>query len=592
VKSIRLSMVVYSLLLLAAVLGAVWYLVHTTICEALENKQQTHRELLQTQYEDRKREQIDKFDERLLFHARALANMAQSHIVVSRAYPLRFVSLGVLTAASHPAGHLAVPLWVGEQADDTLAAFLGMSVATEVHIDENLQILGESFYSQIELRRGRAWRSQAMGDRSLPSEREQFEQMSMFDWRFDDVEALGMRLRRVLLKAPVIRVRFQPPGFRIPPSRPPDGTRRDRMERTSSPSPRINEAIPFFIQSAADRSELDRALAELDTELQLRLQEADKQNRASLSRLSRQLVGISTLTFIVGGLGVFALVSLGLTPLRKLTDAVSQISETDFRLRYAGPNPPRELVPIVDRLTHSLALLQQAFDREKQATADISHELRTPLAGLMTTVEVALRKNRSSEEYRKTLVACLDICRQLNQLVERLLALSRLDSRTDQLKDETVDVGALADQCASLIRPLAEAHGLSLRVDKETPVQVRSDPDKLREVMVNLLHNAVEYNRPNGRIDLMVRTNEQRIQIEVRDTGIGIAPEHRERIFERFYRVDSSRHAVGTHAGLGLSIVRGCVEWLRGTISVESEVGRGSTFRVTIPSVMKTDNRR
>jgi signal transduction histidine kinase len=587
-------MVLYSLLLLATVLGAVWFLVHQTSRESLEQKQKTYRELLQTQYEDRKREQIDKFDERLLFHARALANMAQSHIVVSRAYPLRFVSLGLLSVALHPNGHAAIPLWVAEQTDDALAAFLGMSVATEVQIDESLQILGESFYSQIELRRGRAWRSRALGDRALPSERDQFEQMPMFDWRFDDVDWMGHKLRRVRLKVPVVRVRFQPPEFRIPSTRSADGPRRERVEKSSSspPPPRINEATPFFIQSAADRSELDRTLAELDAELEQRLEQADAESRESLSRLKRRLLGISLATFVLGGVGIFALVSFGLAPLRRLTEAVSRISETDFRLRYSGPKPPRELAPIVERLTQSLAMLERAFEREKQATADISHELRTPLAGLLTTIEVALRKTRTTEEYRETLLDCRDICRQLNQLVERLLTLTRLDSRADRLRREPVDLGALADQCAAVIRPLARAHGLTLEVEKATDRPVYSDPDKLREVMANLLHNAVEYNRPQGSIHLRVRTTDQAIQIEVEDTGVGIAPDHRERIFERFYRVDSSRNAAGTHAGLGLSIVRGCVELLHGTIRVESEVGKGSLFRVVIPTAPRTDHRQ
>lgn len=588
-KSIRLSMVIYSLLLLAAALGVVGLLVLETTSNALEQKQSTYRELLCTQYEDRKREQIEKFDERLLFHARALANMAQSHVVVSRAYPLRFVSLGLLTATVTPHGHIVSPLWVAEQTDDALAAFLGMSVATEVQIDENLQILGESFYSQIELRRGRAWRSRALGDRSLPSEREQFERMQMFDWKFEDIELFGLKLRRVLLKVPVVRVRFQPPEFRIP-ARPFDNTRRDRPERSAPPSPRINEATPFFIQSAVDRSELDRALIDLDAELKKQLEEADLENRASLARLSQRLFWISTLTFILAGIGAFGLISLGLSPLRRLTEAVSRISEADFRLHYRGPRPPRELVPIVERLTNTLAMLQRAFEREKQATADISHELRTPLAGLLTTIEVALRKSRSAEEYRETLSDCRDICRQLTQLVERLLTLTRLDSRADVVRREPVDLGELADQCTAVIRPLARAHGLDLQVRKETPVKVHSDPDKLREIIANLLHNAVEYNRPHGLIDLFVKTDDRGLLIQVRDTGVGIPPEFRERIFERFFRADPSRNSAGTHAGLGLSIVRGCVELLNGRIEVESEVGQGSTFRVFIPTKPKTDN--
>src|SRR5439155_22282400 len=112
---------------------------------------------------------------------------------------------------------------------------------------------------------------------------------------------------------------------------------------------------------------------------------------------------------------------------------------------------------------------------------------------------------------------------------------------------------------------------------------LETDPAKLREVLMNLLHNAVEYNRPGGTIDLTVRREGPSAVFEVRDTGIGMTAEVREKIFERFYRADASRQATGIHAGLGLAIVKEYVARLGGTIEVESEPGAGTTFRVTLP---------
>src|SRR5262249_39209702 len=163
-------------------------------------------------------------------------------------------------------------------------------------------------------------------------------------------------------------------------------------------------------------------------------------------------------------------------------------------------------------------------------------ELRTPLAALLTTIEVGLRKPRSGEEYRELLADCHATGQQMSQLVERLLALARLDAGVDTLRPREVDVSALADQCATLVRPLAEARGLSLRVQRNGPLPLKTDPDKLREILTNLLHNAIEYNRPNGSVELAVEQQNGRLQVEVRDTGIGIAPEARAHIFERFYR--------------------------------------------------------
>jgi two-component system, OmpR family, heavy metal sensor histidine kinase CusS len=110
-----------------------------------------------------------------------------------------------------------------------------------------------------------------------------------------------------------------------------------------------------------------------------------------------------------------------------------------------------------------------------------------------------------------------------------------------------------------------------------------TDPDKLREVLTNLLHNAVEYNKPNGKIDVTVERQNGTLKVDVRDTGIGIAPNALAHVFERFYRADESRHADGLHAGVGLSIVKGYVELMGGTINVESKEGEGTTFSVQLP---------
>jgi signal transduction histidine kinase len=253
-------------------------------------------------------------------------------------------------------------------------------------------------------------------------------------------------------------------------------------------------------------------------------------------------------------------------------------------LPFDEPRLPRELRPIVRRLTQTLELLKRTFAREKQAAADISHELRTPLAALLTTTEVALRKPRSAEEYRELLADCHATGQQMSQLIERLLALARLDAGVDTLQPREVDVSNLAQQCATLVRPLVAARGLTLRMERNGPVMLHTDPDKLREVLTNLLHNAIQYNRPEGSIELALERENGHILVEVRDTGIGIAPEARDHIFERFYRADPSRQSDGLHAGLGLAIVKGYVDLMGGKISVQSTEGQGTTFRLELPA--------
>ncbi|HTU92136.1 MAG TPA: HAMP domain-containing sensor histidine kinase, partial [Gemmataceae bacterium] len=182
---------------------------------------------------------------------------------------------------------------------------------------------------------------------------------------------------------------------------------------------------------------------------------------------------------------------------------------------------------------------------------------------------------------------------QMNQIVERLLTLARLDAGVDRLRLQPVDVAALAQQCADVIRPLAEARGLKLTVRKSSTVAngvngdsacaVKTDPDKLREIVSNLLHNAIQYNRPGGSVDLSVGRRNGTLEVEVQDTGIGIASAAREQIFERFYRADPSRGGDDLHAGLGLAIVKEYIDLMGGSIGVESTEGQGSTFRVLLP---------
>ena len=244
----------------------------------------------------------------------------------------------------------------------------------------------------------------------------------------------------------------------------------------------------------------------------------------------------------------------------------------------------RELAPIHARLTQTLTLLRRAFEREKQAVADISHELRTPIAALLATIDVSLRKPRTPEQYRTSLEECRVISRQLGQLVERIMTLASLDAGNDRTLVGPVDVADLIGGGAAVIRPLAAANGLTVSVRQDDDLALESDAGKLREVLMNLLHNAVEYNSPGGTIYLTARRAGDAAVFEVRDTGIGIPADVRDRIFERFYRADASRNAAGVHAGLGLAIVKEYVSRLNGTIEVESEPGAGTTFRVTLPA--------
>jgi len=345
------------------------------------------------------------------------------------------------------------------------------------------------------------------------------------------------------------------------------------------------DSLPrLYIQCARPQATIDTVIARFAADRDQELAQLATEISEARYSVRVRVAGIGLLAFLAVAIGGPVLVSRGLRPVGKLSEAVSLVSEKDFKLNHDGKDLAVELIPIHARLTQTLDLLRRAFSREKQAVADISHELRTPIAALMATIDVALRKPRTSEQYRATLEECRAISKQLGQLVERIMTLASLDSGNDHTQNSFTDVTEVATGCVAVIRPLAAANSITVELLTDEALELETDAGKLREVLMNLLHNAVEYNKPGGTIELRVKRLPNTIVLEVRDTGIGMTDEVKDKIFERFYRADASRHSTGVHAGLGLAIVREYVSRLEATISVESEPGRGSLFRVTLPA--------
>ncbi len=446
------------------------------------------------------------------------------------------------------------------------------------------------YYIQINSVLGASYRSASLGDNVFPVPHDAFspahnaeptdasavERIDQPLWSFSEFDLSGgERVRLVTYKG------FVPNA----PSPQPKGSGPHRGEDHAPwMGPEFQPLHTMYIQCAASTKDRDLALAGHDRDHAAALAALPAETDASLAELRNRLLLTGAVLFLAAVAGCYALVRLGLAPLRRLSDAVSRVSAKDFRLQVDQRQMPGELKPIVGRLSQTLEMLKRAFEREKQATADISHELRTPLAAMLTTTEIALRKPRSAEEYRELLEDCRLSAQQMAQAVERLLALARLDAGVDRLRPQPIDAANLAEQCGALVRPLAEARGLTLTVRRSGPAPITADPDKLREILTNLLHNAVEYNRPNGAIDLTVTRENGRLEMEVKDTGVGIGAEAKAHLFERFYRADPSRAGDGLHAGLGLAIVKGYIDLMGGEIAVESVEGQGSTFRVRLPA--------
>ncbi len=590
-KSIRLSLMVYFLALLAAALLAASLLVYRIADQTLQDKQRAMRQLIDKQYSERCEKEKARLDADLLAQARSLARLVQvqfqwynSHLIQS------LLLLGALSNNLSPNGHLLASSWLPQglwwswPEPNPVYEFVHRALrptlkpGVKLKLDELglADIQASDYFLQIDSPPSEPWYSPSMAGRSFPLDDSVLGPEGVAEWRYDDTWLGDTPVRRVVFQASGVARRFpRPPSPSPSPSDAPSNRSAPRRETSRGPT--------IYVHCAAPTAKLDANLAGFGQQHDEELAKVAEETRDSLRGLRQWLWGISLAVFAATAFGTFGLVRLGLSPLRRLSHAVSQVSPKDFRLPLDERPLPLELRPIAKRLTTTLDLLKRTFAWEKQAVADISHELRTPLAALMTTTELALRKPRSAEHYRELLGDVYASAQQMHQIIERLLTLARLDAGVDRLRIQSVDVAALAQQCADVVRPLAEAHSLKLTVKSPPLVRMQTDPDKLREIISNLLHNAIQYNRPDGTIDLRVERHNGTLEVEVQDTGIGITAEARDRIFERFYRGDPSRGGDDLHTGLGLAIVKEYIDLMGGSIDVESTEGQGSTFRVRLP---------
>jgi two-component system phosphate regulon sensor histidine kinase PhoR len=231
---------------------------------------------------------------------------------------------------------------------------------------------------------------------------------------------------------------------------------------------------------------------------------------------------------------------------------------------------------------HDLTELRRLEEARRTFTANASHELKTPLTAICSLVDTVLEDPEMKEETRRRFLGRVRAqSERLQELVQDLLAISRLESEHEAPAMERVDMAAVAVECAQTLADVADRKGVKLTWGgAEGELPVRGNVESLRMVFNNLLKNAVAYTEPGGRVEMEFEAGEDSCAVRVRDTGVGMAPEHVARIFERFYRVDRSRSREGGGTGLGLSIVKHLVQVMGGRVTVRSELGEGSVFTV------------
>jgi heavy metal sensor kinase len=345
---------------------------------------------------------------------------------------------------------------------------------------------------------------------------------------------------------------------------------RDRRARTLAlPSGRVR-VMSEQVQLGATRFLVRAAVSEASAQQQART-------------LWLGLAGLSMAVLALGGLGGHVLAQHALGPLARMAEHARRITADELHERLPPGASSRELDQMRDAFNETLARLERSFEQLRRFTADASHELRTPLTALRSVGEVGLRSARSVDDYREVVGSMLEEVDRLSRLADELLTLARAEAGEARLRREPLDLAALAREVVDDLGVLAEERGQTIETHADGAVIVTADRMWLRQALLNLVDNAVKYSPAGGHILVAVGGDAASAFVLVRDDGPGIAPEHRERIFERFYRIDKSRSREVGGTGLGLALVKWVADAHGGRVELDSREGHGSAFRLVLP---------
>lgn len=308
--------------------------------------------------------------------------------------------------------------------------------------------------------------------------------------------------------------------------------------------------------------------------------------RAMLEQYREAAALLFGLVVVVGLLGGLMLTTRALRPLRDLTRTINgilQTGRTSERVSVRGTSDPLDALGVlINRMLDRIDGLMKGM---RSSLDTVAHDLRTPMTRLRGTAEMALQSSRTADEYRDALVDCIEEADRVRSLLDALMDLAEAETGAMRLQRDEIVVAELVRDAMDLYSELAEEKGLGLTLDVAPGVPaITGDRIRIRQVLANLIDNAVNYTPRGGRITVNVRPAPAGVEVSVTDTGPGIAPEDRERIWERLYRGDASRSQRGL--GIGLSLVRAIVEAHGGRAAVESIPGPGSRFAVWLPREM------
>ena len=313
----------------------------------------------------------------------------------------------------------------------------------------------------------------------------------------------------------------------------------------------------------------------------MRCVKAADSEAAAYAPVFRMALVLLPLMIGLTALGGFLIARGAFQPVERMAaTAEAIVSGGDLGRRVGLHGGRDELTRLSRTLDGMLERLDESFRRERQFTSDAAHELRTPLNAVRLLCQEAL--DEQDPRRREALIAeIMERIDGLSRLVAQLLALSRMDAGRVPVEMQEVDASRLIQEVARELEPVAEDAGITLEVQAAPGVKLKADPSLLTRLAVNLLGNAIRYGRPGGHAWLTLADEADGVRLTVRDDGVGMSAEEQERMWDRFWRADSSRHSEGT--GLGLAIARWIIDRHGAQAQVESEPGKGTKVRVLFP---------
>ncbi len=312
----------------------------------------------------------------------------------------------------------------------------------------------------------------------------------------------------------------------------------------------------------------------------------------SLENMESALRRLTLIMALAGGL-LMLFVSIGgnfiirkaLKPVKSVVQTARDISADDLSLRIESGHRGDEIGELVETFNEMISRLEKSVKKIRQFSGDVSHELRTPLTIIRGEIEVLLRKERSKEDYQKTLNSILEETAYLERIIDDLLFLSRIEALDKKEFDHSVKLDAILLEVMESQELAAKKKGVLIDVQKIESVEIKGEEILLERMLTNIIDNAIRYTPAGGRIAVALEKQDGSISLWIRDTGIGIPEESLALIFDRFYVVDKSRSKETGGLGLGLSIVKRVAESHGATIEVQSKINQGTSFHITFPTL-------